>query len=544
MAEGSENYAAQKYFILLSDAILKSQDTAEELLFGNTYSNGEQAILLPPGYDDAAWVWPDILTESRGLNAKTLKLAQDFLHGIEFVSWGELITRKSNDNSRFAKVTASLSAWHSDLPPESKAIIQVNDFFKGPYQNLSSSYRDDQTLRWICQSRLADYFTVVANADEAYECRTKAWVGLTNLKGKEDPLTLQAASKLNLHYIINRDMKRAEEEYLETSRLQFKVLGKTKPDYLQSLHHAAAAQYYMTKYILSIEIQDEAASGLLEIQGPDSLSYLKCVLFKSYALARLGRLHEANDLLKDVFESRSKLHGPENAMALMAQVALAEVQRKLGQLKEAERNLTQAYEVRMKVWGISPFSSIDTVIHLIILCREQGKPEEAWKHIKFVSQPGILEQYFERLCQVTHLEALLLIDAGKSGEATDVLRAILHRGYKKGRESNNRSLLWVRLTLSTILREEGKNNEVLGLFEDIVVSTKHEESDSAPSLDGEPQSPKVLDLAEKALRLVRDRMESEAEALLREYELMWKRENDFWIPSGGPAADTGWMKGP
>jgi tetratricopeptide (TPR) repeat protein len=339
-------------------------------------------------------------------------------------------------------------------------------------------------------------------------------------------------------------MKHAAKLYLKTSLRQLEVVGEDKPDSFESLHYGAAAQYYMTQYTLSSANQSKAADGLLKMLGPTSLLFLICRLSYSYAITRLGQLEQAHELLEEMYISRSELLGSENALALMAQVALGEVQRKLGQLDKAEGNLTQAYEVRMKVWGISPFSSVDTVIHLIILCRERGKPEEAWKHIEFVSQPGILERYFERLCQVAHLKALLLIDAGKSEEATDVLRAILNRGYERGRESNNRSLLWVRLTQSTILREEGKNDEASELFEDIVMSTKEEDSDSAPSLDGEPQSPKVLDLAEKALRLVRDRMESEAEALLRDNELMWKRENDFWIPSGGPAADTGWMKGP
>jgi hypothetical protein len=198
----------------------------------------------------------------------------------------------------------------------------------------------------------------------------------------------------------------------------------------------------------------------------------------------------------------------------------------------------------MRVWGISPFSSIDTVIHLIIVCRETGKIDQAQEHVDFLSRPDILEPFFERFCQVSHLRALLLIDAGKREQGRTILSSLIDLSLQKGRESNNRSLLWVRLTLATILRQSRKDDEASELFEDLVTTSGGDDSDSVNSLDGEPQSPRELEIAEKALRLVRDRKERQAELLLDENSLKWKRVRDFWIPTGGPAADTGWMDGP
>jgi hypothetical protein len=53
-----------------------------------------------------------------------------------------------------------------------------------------------------------------------------------------------------------------------------------------------------------------------------------------------------------------------------------------------------------------------------------------------------------------------------------------------------------------------------------------------------------LKIAEEALRFVRGRKQREADQLLEENNLRWKREADFWIPTGGPSADTAWMRGP
>jgi tetratricopeptide (TPR) repeat protein len=269
-----------------------------------------------------------------------------------------------------------------------------------------------------------------------------------------------------------------------------------------------------------------------------------CQLSYAYAIARQGQLDQALAILESIYTSRSKLFGPENAMVLMAQVALAEVQRKLGSLEPAESNLSEAYEARMRVWGITPFASIDTVIHLIIVCREAGKPNQAQEYVDILSWPHILEPFFERFCQVSHLRALLLIDAGKQEQGRAILSSLMDLSLQKGRESNNRSLLWVRLTLATILRQGGKDDEASELFEDLVTTSGGDDSDSVHSLDGEPQPPRVLEIAEKALRLVRDRKQRQAELLLDENGLKWKRVRDFWIPSGGPAADTGWMSGP
>ena len=43
---------------------------------------------------------------------------------------------------------------------------------------------------------------------------------------------------------------------------------------------------------------------------------------------------------------------------------------------------------------------------------------------------------------------------------------------------------------------------------------------------------------------VTEKKEKKAEGLMKSHEFWWKRERDFWIRTGGPAADTGWMKGP
>ena len=67
---------------------------------------------------------------------------------------------------------------------------------------------------------------------------------------------------------------------------------------------------------------------------------------------------------------------------------------------------------------------------------------------------------------------------------------------------------------------------------------------STSSLDEEPEPPTQLIIAEKALRLVKQAKQTEAETLLHESRLRWTRHRDFWIMQGGPISDTAWMDGP
>jgi hypothetical protein len=78
------------------------------------------------------------------------------------------------------------------------------------------------------------------------------------------------------------------------------------------------------------------------------------------------------------------------------------------------------------------------------------------------------------------------------------------------------------------------------LFDDLVEAI---DIDSSSSWE-EPLAPVELMIAEKALRLIRQIKPKEAQDLLKKNGLRWVREEDFWMLSGAPAADTGWMKGP
>lgn len=94
---------------------------------------------------------------------------------------------------------------------------------------------------------------------------------------------------------------------------------------------------------------------------------------------------------------------------------------------------------------------------------------------------------------------------------------------------------------------EGDSDRASSNFDGLVVERDEPSLQLADELEDAftvPDPPRLLDLAEKALRLVRGRKFEEAKELLDREALEWAREDDFYLWVGGPAADTTWMRAP
>ena len=204
---------------------------------------------------------------------------------------------------------------------------------------------------------------------------------------------------------------------------------------------------------------------------------------------------------------------------------------------------SRTFVARQRLFSTRSVITFDSGLQLAVLYRESGRPEEYQALLDLMSEQNNLENEFERFCQIQHLRALLELGRGDYASAHDRLQSLLHRMIEKGRDGNNRELLWVRLRLADMLRKHDRFHEAAALFND-VVRPATEDSDSSQFLTAEPDTPQQLAIAEEALGHVRLASMTEAERLRREHGLEWVREQDFWILSGGPIMDTASMKGP
>ena len=262
-------------------------------------------------------------------------------------------------------------------------------------------------------------------------------------------------------------------------------------------------------------------------------------MFHAYVLEAQRKLDEALNILEDIWDSWVPVMGPENPLSLMAQCSMGAIYRKLRLYEGAKRHLIQNFAARQRVFSLNQPVTVDSGLQLALVHREDGNIEEAEALLGLVSSPGISDQWFERVCQIVHLRALLCVDRADHTTARQLLREILDVAATKGRDANNRELLWIRLRMADLLRAEGNFEEALSLFTDIV--RPHGEQ----NLVGfQPLSPQILSIAEEGLRLVRDAEFRKAEHLLKDNYLEWSRPKDFWIIFGGEITDTAWINEP
>jgi tetratricopeptide (TPR) repeat protein len=258
-------------------------------------------------------------------------------------------------------------------------------------------------------------------------------------------------------------------------------------------------------------------------------------------------------LYTDVLMVWQPIGGEDHPFTLMLKTSLGSVCRKLRRFAEAETALRTSFDVRKNVFTVENTVTIDSGIQLAVFYYDVGRSDEAIAELDLVSNPVYLEREFERRCQIQHIKARVQFEAGDYHEPREALERLLNEATSDGQDKNNRELLWVRVTLADVLRYHDKDDEALMFFSDLVAPQAsasllparrqaNEDPHFPSNLMDEPEPPAQLTLAETAVRLVKDAMPDEADELLREAGLQWRRKKDFWVLEGGPLTDTASMR--
>jgi len=311
------------------------------------------------------------------------------------------------------------------------------------------------------------------------------------------------------------------------------------------LQRQGMAELWMTKFADADLNLTESLQGLLNTSGPKSFLYLLSQLSLGQVLEYSGEVRRAILDYEHVWSYRRSTLGPDNPMAVWAQCAMVSGYRKLRRYEDAEKAVVEVIDSRTRTLGPRTASTVDAIIQRLVLYLDSERFLEALEMAEFILDGNLVEQWFERTCQVEHVRALLEVFTGNIADAINILEASVDEALKRNEKGRVRSILWVRLDLATLLRRKGRDDDALMLFDDIVTRIITESKTIMPVSTWEiTQSPHDLQIAEEALRLVREIKTYEAEVLLKRNKLKWARQEDFWILEGYPPADTGWMKRP
>ncbi|KAK4459445.1 hypothetical protein QBC42DRAFT_207955 [Cladorrhinum samala] len=529
----------------------------------------------------AARHWDYHLIAAADPPTSLLSLADRFLHVPNFVFWSEWsIDHLSGSMSRASTVLSSLKAWRASLPPEKSPFLNLTDYFARPYRSLSASYRDsadsDKVLQYLPLMRLGRFYVDTGSTELATPLRREVATGLTQVLGTQHPLTLQSRTDLAYSLVQQGCYGEANGEFSDIVEIDRTVLGSDSRELYRALNALGETELYLNLYDESAATQREVADGSARLAGQDSKLHLTGKLWIAYPLAQLGRLEEAEEILLDVFRKRREGFGEDDLFAASAGFSLGGVYRRMeGKAPEAVERLEDAYRAR-KGFGLKAIWGLDFAIELAIAYRDVGQADKAGVLLREIEEksglgPGIKGNLVKRFHQVMHLKALMLWDAGECDKAVTLLQGLL---IQIERDQYDRAVLWIILDLAEMLRlrgGEGDDKMAEANFNHVLVDLKSGPGNASVSASAsatttaaaaattmarsrgvmvrvndhqEPDPPRLLRLAETALRLVRGQRFEELEKLFREERVDWFRREDLWLWWGGPAADTTWMKPP
>lgn len=550
----SDALLAEKCFLRLLADEYGSKDTIGRLL--RQYYDDSAVIFTSCihiqvdglSYEYASRFWYIHLTAVTSPEPKLLKLAARFLSKFQFVYWSEDSIRSTGDLEPIKSASQQLKGWYSRLPEDAKPDIQheIDEYFTGPYRRLSQAYESggqNTVLPCLTLMRLGAYFVAVGNPEAAIPIRERTAKHLLGLLGPRHPLTLRARADMAFSYLSEGRMEEARKIYTDVEEIQREVIGDQAKEYYVTMVYKGETEYYMTDFQVSTETMATASRGFLKVAGPESFEYLAAKMWYAYPLIQIGELQLALDQLEPVFRKRREKYGPGDSVAVMVQVMLGDVKRKLSRPQDSIADLKEALATRQITYPLSHHLSIDVAIELVIALRDFGRNDEAKVELNLIFENGEPKKLFQRYCQVIHLRGLLQFDDNKRDLAITELQSLL---IQADRDKYNRAILWAVLDLADMLRrrdKEGDKEQASANFDNILVDLSQSCEQGFCAVD-EPDPPRLLQLAEKALQLVRARKFKESTELLTRENISWFRQDDFWLWMGSPAADTGWMKAP
>ena len=548
--EPSDLYLARKCLAVLSQSEYSNPEAAVDLLrrhiLGISAEDSDQQSISKDSslYEYAALFFQEHVVAVSEPPEDLIEMLARFLQEVQYVTWSESLfdLKKLAGFGGQLTVLRRLSTWRKFLPARIRARIPLENFFEQPHLRLARVLRDessDRLLQYLPQIRIGDYYNAggqsTAEWQKAYDSKAIVVSGTTDLLGSDDPIVLKSRASLLREYFWQKRFLEASQQLLALVDTLRRVVGEDSPDLYTTLWLLGWSYFCLSRFQDSSDKYHEALRGLERLLGSSNRNYLIVQLYEGHRLEQLFLFGEAILFYSNIVEVLSPVVGQVNGFVGMAQTALGAVQRKQGKYTEAEKNLFEGWASRKQIFSININVCLDAAFQLALLFRDKGDGAECLELLEEVSDSTVLEQDFERYCQMIHIRSLVGFDNDEYETPKFALLNLINQGSGDSRGRNNRELLWVRITLAEVMRSHGEADDAIMLFSELV----EPQDEGATGLKDEPEPPAQLQIAEQALKLVRIAQLSQSEELLRMNRLRWVRDADFWIlGEGGPVTDT------
>lgn len=507
-------------------------------------SYSEQGSLYPdtaqhegPFFDYAMKFWDYHLVRTSEPSKSLLQQVNSFILGLQFVYWTERSRQSRQDYTHLVRVNvtfAALKSWLKGLSDQDQAVVEIDKFFERCYNRLADvlqSSRTDGILPWLARMAVGDFYFIAGFTEKVCLLRPHILAALQTLLGPRHRLTLRAKSDAAHLRVHTGRMIAARRMYTEVVNIQRDVLGENSSQFLDTLSLKGQTEYFMTDFVAAVLTWTKVSVGALGLLGPDHFLYIVAQMWYAQAMVYMGQPEPGLQTLQSLLERRREVTGADDGFVNVAQLYVGEILLLLGRYEESIAALDIVLIWRRGYYPLSNIYRLDAEITLAFAYYAAGRDEEAVNLVKQVEEEA-LNLYFEfqRYCQVAHVKGLLLAKAGSLDEAIHLLQDTITQAYE---DQGNRALLWIRLDLATLLRKrdaEGDRDQASANFDNLV---KDVSGENDPGFPDEPDPPRFLAVAERALRLVRAGKDAEARRELDSEQLDWRRPSDLWLWLGG-----------
>ncbi|KAK5096557.1 hypothetical protein LTS08_007430 [Lithohypha guttulata] len=547
-ADEANLYLARKCLSVLSQPSYRNPETAAKLLRRHLMPPEPNSTSLDddsasPAYQYAALYFYRHIEKLSFPPSDVVSRLGRFLRGTESVTWSELTfdLKPGNGYGTQIDTRASLSKWVATLPPADQQDIQIDQYFVTAHTLLSQILGDNSDngiLQYLPRIRLGEFLNAAGQSkkdwENAYQQKQMVFDGLSALLPEKNPFLLQAKASLLQEYFWQKRYPEALQELRRLRELQ-REDDRISPDArFGTAWMIAGALVALGEYPEAKEIILETLEQVRKLYSEKYRFFNILLLLDGTRLERINDLPKAAATYSAALETMMDISGPENTFVYILRTALGAVQRKRGEFVLAEENLLGGWGGRQIISSIDVNVCLDAALQLAALYRDRGDTPECLGLLDSVHRSTVFEDDFERYCQLVHVRNLALFEEGNYAAAKHALIELINSATGKDREKNNRELLWIRIDLADAMRQHGDEaGEALMLFSELVIPI------TPTDMQDEPETPAQLEIAERALRLVRKAQFAESGDLLQREGLRWLRPADFYfLIQGGPALDT------
>ncbi|OAL24985.1 hypothetical protein AYO20_10519 [Fonsecaea nubica] len=549
-SEDPDLFLARKCLEKLTNERYRSWKTALRLLRKHLLpphmvsdSDDSQPLKESVLYEYAVLHWHEHVSALRKPPVDVLGLLSQFLEGIESVVWSENLfeAKQQSGIAPQLEVQTMLKTWYDSLDKDTQEKIPIKDYFVKPHEELQKELKEkaqDKVAPYLPFMRLGQFFNLGGRSQrdwhKGFMYKEAVAAGFESSLGARHPLTLQTKTSMLQEFFWQRRFEEAEHELSKVAAIQREIYDQDSLDVYVTVQLLGYAQFSCARFKEAMASLEETEKAFQRLEGENSPKGLVTRLYQGYVQERQRELITARRNYEIILREWTPIGGDAHPLSIMARTALGMVCRKLKEHSTAEESLLNAWRQRRKIFGDDLNLTVDTALSLALEYRDNTKLDLAKQVLEAIKSSEVFTTDFERGCQWQYVLSLIDFDRGYYNRPRMVLRDLIDQSIGDSREDNNRSLLWIRLTLANVLRHHENPDEAAALFSEIVEPTDEVER----RFWFAPEPPERLRIAEQALQLVQECREDEAKALLHANRLQWVRERDFDILQGGPVTDV------